>query len=119
MARVTIGFAVVFVALGVGLYFGTGRESLTALIPAFLGAVLFPLGLLARRETWRKHAMHAAVLVVLAGGAGSARGVGPAWRHLQGGTVERPVAVWGQTAMAFLCLVFVLLAIRSFVQARR
>ena len=119
MPRITIAFAAVFIVLGVGLYLATDRESVTALIPAFLGAVMLLLGLLARREAWRKHAMHAAVFVAAAGIAGSARGVGPALRHAQGETIEPPVAAWGQTAMALLCLVFVVLAVRSFVQARR
>ena len=38
---------------------------------------------------------------------------------LSGEAIERPEAAWGRTIMALLCVVFVVLAVRSFIQARR
>jgi hypothetical protein len=46
--------------------------SWTALIPAFFGLPLVILGVLALQEGWRKHAMHAAVVVGLIGFLGGA-----------------------------------------------
>ena len=40
MAKTTIIFGVLLVLLGLGSYFGTGRTSLTALIPAGFGLIL-------------------------------------------------------------------------------
>ncbi len=57
MANVTIGLGIVLLALGLGSYFGTGRTSVTALIPAFFGLPLLALGWLALKENVRKHAM--------------------------------------------------------------
>ena len=53
----TVGFLLVL--LGVVGYFGTGRASVTALIPALVGAVFLVLALVARNPDARKHAMHA------------------------------------------------------------
>ncbi len=107
------------IALGVGLYFGSGRESVTALIPAFVGAAFAICALVATTPNRRKHAMHVAALLALIGIGGSATGIPAAIRHLQGEVIERPEAAWGRSAMAILCLVFLVFAIRSFVRARR
>jgi hypothetical protein len=111
--------AVVLVALGVGLYLVSGRESVTALIPAFFGVAFGLCAALATTPTRRKHAMHAAAVLALLGVGGSARGIPDAVTLLGGGSVERPAAAWGQVAMMLLCLVFLVLAVRSFVAARR
>jgi len=47
MPRLTIVLGVVLIAIGVGFYIGTGSQSVTALIPAFLG---LPIGLWACRS---------------------------------------------------------------------
>lgn len=119
MPRITIIFALVFIVLGVGLYFATDRTSVTALIPSFLGILMLGCGLLAQKESRRKHAMHVAVLLALIGAGGSARGVGPALKHAGGETVDRPIAAWGQVGMAILCVIFIVLAVRSFIAARK
>jgi hypothetical protein len=58
--------------IGIGSYVGTGRTSVTALIPAFFGAAFLLLAYVARNEPARKHAMHAALVVALVGIAGTA-----------------------------------------------
>ena len=75
-------------------------------------------GQVARNERLRKHAMHAAVVVALLGFLGSIRGV------LQigavfAGTAARPAAGISQTIMAVLTLGYIVIAVRSFVNARR
>ena len=112
MPRAADTTGAILVALGVVSYLATGRESVTALIPAFFGLPILVLGWLATLVTWRRHAMHAAAGLALLGLFGSARGVPATITLLSGGTVE-------QTVMAVVCLVFLVLAVRSFVAARR
>ncbi len=119
MAKITIGLGVVLIALGLGSYFGTGRASVTALIPAFFGLPLLLLGLVALKERMRKNAMHIAVVFGLLGFAGTVRGLMKLPVLLTGGELERRAAVAVQAAMAIVCLVFVLLCVWSFIKARR
>ncbi len=119
MAKTTIGIGCVLIALGVGSYFGTGRASLTALIPAFFGLALVLLGVAALNDRRRKHAMHAAAVVGLLGLLGASRGFAKLPALLTGGEVEKPVAAYVQIAMSLVCLVFVVLCALSFIKARR
>ena len=52
---------------GVGFYAGTASKSVTALIPAFVGLPIAALGMLARKESVRKHAMHATAALAALG----------------------------------------------------
>ncbi|MCH8342584.1 MAG: hypothetical protein IH983_01205 [Planctomycetes bacterium] len=115
----TIGLGLVLIALGLGGYFGTGRESPTALIPAFFGLPLLLLGFLALKEHMRRHAMHVAGVIALLGFAGTVSGLMKLPVLLTGGQLDRPTAVAVQAVMAIVCFVFVLLCIRSFIKARR
>lgn len=92
-----------------------GTPSVTALIPTFFGLVLFLLGVFARKsEGLRKHLMHAAVLVALIGF------VATAGRLLSKfGELTYSAAVVSQVSMALVCLLFVILAVKSFVDVRR
>ena len=119
MRTVTALLAAILVVLGVGLYLGSGRGSVTALIPAFFGVAFGLCAALATNAHRRKHAMHAAAMLALLGAGGSARGIPDVLKLLGGESVERPAAAWGQVAMMLLCLVFLVLAVRSFVAARR
>ena len=71
MASTTILFGALLTLLGLSGYFLTGASSPTALIPAIFGFLLLALGLLARSEPMRKHAMHAAATVALVGCSGA------------------------------------------------
>jgi len=119
MPYVTMALGSLLFLIGVGFYFGTGATSVTALIPAFLGIPIEIAGFLALREGWRKHAMHAAVLLALLGFLGSARGLVQLPALLRGAELARPAAVAAQSITASLCLVFVGLAVASFIRARR
>jgi hypothetical protein len=118
LAGTTIAFGVVLIVLGVAGYVASGAVSITALIPAIFGVVLAALGALARNEGMRKHAMHGAVLVGLLGFLGSARGLLQLPALMSGGDVARPAAVIAQSVMAILMLLFVVLCVRSFINAR-
>jgi hypothetical protein len=119
MVKITIGLGLVLIALGVGGYVGTGRASVTALIPAFFGMPLLLPGLAALKPQRRKHAMHVAVVIGLLGFAGTARGLTNMPALLTGSEVARPGAVAVQAAMAIVCLLYMMLCVRSFVEARR
>jgi hypothetical protein len=56
-----VGFLLVL--LGVVGYVGTGGASITALIPAMVGALFLILALVARSPEARKHVMHASVAI--------------------------------------------------------
>jgi len=118
MPSTTIALGVVLIVLGLAGYFLTGAASVTALIPAFFGIVIALLGFVARDESRRKFAMHLAVFVALLGFLGSSRGllgIGDVFA----GTAARPAAVISQSLMALLTLGYLVMAIRSFVAARR
>jgi len=92
-----------------------GNTSLTALIPAAFGLVLAGLGFAARaNDNLRKHLMHAAVVVAFLGF------IIPAGRILsQISRVVLSLAVISQVSMALICLMFVILSVKSFIDARR
>jgi fucose 4-O-acetylase-like acetyltransferase len=121
MAKLTIVFGVVLIVLGVWGFVATGSTHPTALIPTWTGLALTVSGALARTEDARQRMlwMHVAVTVGLLGflGAGSRAIVELVKTH--GMPLAYPVAVADQAAMAAICLVFVLLCVRSFIAARR
>jgi hypothetical protein len=106
-----------FVLIGIGLvgYLATGAASLTALIPAMLGALLLILALVARSADARKHAMHAAVALALLALLGTLPRLLPA---LMAREIQRP-AVIAQAAMVVVLALYVLLGVKSFIDARR
>ena len=119
MAKITLGLGLVLIALGLGSYFGTGRASVTALIPAFFGLPLLLLGLVALKERVRTIAMIIAVVIGLLGFAGTVRGLMKLPVLLTSGQLDRPAAVAVQAAMAIVCFVLVLLSVWSFINTFR
>lgn len=118
MSSVSIGCGVLLILVGiVGYIYGlmNGNASVTALIPAFFGIVLAILGAVAgARENLRKHLMHVAVIICLLGF------ILPAGRLISRiGDLTLSAAVISQIAMALVCLVFVILCVKSFADARR
>jgi hypothetical protein len=89
------------------------------LIPAYFGAAIVLCGLVALKEQFLKHAMHVAAMIGLVGFlAGAGMGL-PKLPKLLNGQAERPAAVKLQLWMGGVCLVFVVLCVNSFIQARR
>jgi hypothetical protein len=119
MTLLAKGIGILLTLLGIAGYLLTGGESITALIPAFFGIVLFLLGYAGKNEKRRKHVMHAAALVALIGFIGSVQGFVPLLTMATGGEVARPGAAAAQSIMALLCLAFIIFAVRSFIQARK
>ena len=118
MPSTAIVSGVILILIGIiGYVFSIvdGNTSLTALIPAAFGLLLVIFGFAARaKESLRKHLMHAAVLVALLGF------IIPTARLVsQLSQLKISLAVLSQVAMALVCLLFVILAVKSFIDARR
>ncbi len=122
MAKVTLVFAVLLAALGVGGYFGTGSVHPTALIPTWFGLALGLFGFLAisPNEKRRKLFMHINVTIGLLGFLGAAGRAVYGYAHATAaGKSPDPIALGTQAAMAALTLIYVILCVRSFIAARR
>lgn len=121
MARLSLNIGILLIILGLTSYYLTDAASFTALIPSFFGAVFGLLGLLGKRsESMNKHAMHAALLLAILGLAGSFSGLWSMFSYLLGGAEPaRMAAAISQTIMAVLCLLFLILGIKSFIDARK
>lgn len=123
MTWLTLLFSVLLILLGIGGYsYGASRgsASFTALIPAFLGAAFVLLAMLAIfKSKLRKHLMHGAVLLALLGVVATASGVLKLLQWVGGETPVRPAAVIVQSMMFGLLVLYLVLAVRSFIQARR
>ena len=122
MAKLTLVFAVLLVALGLAGYLGTGSLHPTALIPAWIGLTLGLFGFLAisPNESRRKLFMHISVTVALLGFIGSAVELVRTYVHANAAGVEpNQIAVASKITLAGLLLLYVILCVRSFISARR
>jgi hypothetical protein len=126
MAKVTLLFAAMLIALGWLGYVGSGSQYPTALIPAWFGVALAVFGALAisRSEARRKLFMHINVTIGLLGFVGGTveaiRGAvkaTPASRAAEAGYVI--TAQMSKELLACFMLIYMLLCVRSFILARR
>lgn len=116
MPQITLVLGIALVLLGVAFYIATGMVSVTALIPAIFGIVFAICGLLVMaKPTWRKHVMHLAVLVALLG----AVAVGMRLVGLVTGEATFNAAAAEQLIMLVLCVAYIVLGVKSFIDARR
>lgn len=117
MARYSIVFGVLMVLLGVAGWVAAGATAAakTALIiPSAFGGVLILCGLIgAKFPGANKHVMHVAALVALLGTVG---GLMMAIKGLLG--EPHWLKIITQGSLGVLCLVFLVLCVRSFIQAR-
>jgi thiol:disulfide interchange protein len=122
MAKLTIVFGVLLILVGAGAFFVEDHHPHT-LIPAAFGLLLVVFGALANTPDSKRRAlyMHIAVTVGLLGFLGTLPGIVATIRRALGQIVASPVpgAAIVQTIMGGICLVFVLLCVRSFIAARR
>lgn len=114
MGKITIGFGVALIALGVLGYVAGGASSITGLIPAVFGVILSGLGFWAMRGS-AKTAMHIASVVALIGVLAPLSRLVPS---LASGS-ELSLAFWSNALMFALCGALLALYVRSFVLARR
>jgi len=122
MAKVTLVFAVLLMALGLAGYLGTGSLHPTALIPAWVGLALGIFGFLAisPSESRRKLFMHINVTIALLGFLGGAAEAIRGYVHAAAAGLEQDrIALASKLTMAGLLLIYVILCVRSFMAARR
>jgi len=111
MPKTAVIVGILLTVQGVGFYVGTAFASVTALIPAFVGLPILIVGLVALKESARKHAMHAAAGLALLGflaAAGRLISAGPS-------TSAAGISV---LILAAITGVFLALCIKSFADAR-
>jgi hypothetical protein len=123
MAKVTIGFGALLIILSAVAYTMLGQHShgIHSLIPGVFGLLLVVFGALAETPVAKKRMlfMHIAVTVGLLGFLGTIPGIIGVIQMAAGHDVARPDAARVQAIMGTLCLIYVLLCVRSFIQARK
>lgn len=120
MPKLSITIGILLILLGILSYVLTGAASATALIPSFFGIVFVGLGLWGQnKESMRKHAMHAALLLAILGVGGSFGGLLEMIKMIGGATPQRPEASIAQGIMALICIFFIIAGVRSFIEARK
>lgn len=122
MAKVSLVFAVLLAILGLGFYIGTGSQHPTALIPLWFGLALGVFGFLAisPNEGRRKLFMHINVTIGLLGFLGAAiQAIREYGNARSAGETPNFIAISAQSIMALLLLIYVLMCVRSFIEARR
>lgn len=108
----------VLVVVGVVAYVASGAVSPTALIPSGLGVLLLVAAAVARKPEWRRHAMHAAMLVAVVGIVATFMNT-LRLGEVFAGTAERPWAVVASALTFVTLLIYLGFGIASFVRARR
>lgn len=125
MAKLTLFFGLALVVLGVVFFVSTGSAHPTALIPVWFGIALAICGLLAKTENPSRRMlwMHIAVTIGL---IGFLFPLGRAMMTVSGShstgialSTVAITAVHEELWMGGICLLFVALCIRSFINARR
>ncbi len=117
MPKLAIVFGILIALISPVSMVVSGHFAVTAMIPAFFGIVLILCGVIAMKPNLRMHAMHGAALVGLVGTLGGLGMSVP--KLLKSEALARPVAVYSQLAMGIIASVFVVLTVKSFIDARR
>jgi len=118
MAKVTLVFAGLLVALGLTGYLGTGSQHPTALIPLWIGLLLGIFGILAisPSESRRKVFMHINVTI---GTLGLVATIVEIIRTLLSSKPVDQAAMASKVSLGVLLLAYVAVCVRSFIAARR
>jgi len=122
MAKVTIVFAVILIALGLVGFIGTGSEHYTALIPTWIGLVLGIFGALSLSPDpkRRKLFMHINVTVAMMGFLGTlSEIIRGTIKASATGIAPKAAAIGSKYALATILIIYVVLCVRSFIAARR
>jgi hypothetical protein len=121
MAKLTIGFGVLLVLLGVFGFVATGSAHPTALIPSAIGLFFVLFGVMANTDDSKKRMlwMHISVTVALLTFIGTIPADIDTIRLAHGAYFAHPAAVEEKGALSLLSLIYVLFCVRSFIAARR
>ncbi len=114
-----MAIGLILVAVGVVFFLTAdvpeGKSRVTALIPAFVGLPVAILGCVGCcKPAANKHAAHVAVVLTLLGTLG---GLGMGFKNM--GAEGKETAVLAQLIMGGVCLVHVILSIKSFIAAKK
>lgn len=118
MTIITISFGALLILVGLLGFFLTGAAHPTALIPCALGLLLIIAALIGRNPKLHMHAMHGAVLIGLLGFAATAKALIHLPLVMTGHAGTKEAVILSKSATAFLCGLFVLRCIQSFIDAR-
>ncbi len=119
MIQTTKTLGIILVLIGLIGYFATGMASLTALIPAVYGVVFYVLGVVGENEARRMIAMHLAQLLALLAIIGTFTGILDVISWMGGNHEVNIVAATVRALMALLSIGYLVLGIKSFIDARR
>lgn len=119
MTQTTKTLGILLVVIGIIGYFATGMASLTALIPVVFGAVFYLLGAIGEKEGRRKIAMHLAQLLALLAIIGTFTGILDVFSWMGGNQEVNIMAAGVRALMALLCIGYLVLGVKSFIDARR
>jgi hypothetical protein len=121
MAKLTIGFGILLVLLGIIGFVETGSAHPTALIPAAIGLLFVLFGTMANTENPKKRMlwMHISVTVALLVFLFMIPAAIGTVRLARGVSFPHPAAVVEKGALALFSLIYVLFCVRSFISARR
>ncbi len=121
MAKVTLFVGALLILVGIVTFLVTGGIHPTSLIPCWFGLALAICGSLANSGEARKRMlfMHIAVTIGLLGFLFPGFMAIKDLVQAHGAPLAHPAAVEEQGIMAVICLIFVLLSVRSFIAARR
>lgn len=114
MHRWTILFGLLLVAIGLGGYYFADAKQPMALIPAVLGIAMFVCGVVAAQGAMRRLATHVAALIGMIGFVGPMVTI---FNDITNTANTAEVLAKGLTSA--LCLMFVLMCVNSFLEARR
>ncbi len=122
MARISVFFGALLFILGIVAYVGTGSVHPTALIPIYFGLPLVVFGYLAKSpiESRRKLFMHINVTIGLLGFLGAVGSAIHAYGHARSLGIDPDMkAIGAQLIMAALLFIYVMMCVRSFIDARQ
>lgn len=114
MVKLSFATGTILIVVGLLGFFFSGMASWTALIPAIVGALFLVGAFIGKKPEKRKLGMHISAGVALLGFLGASH---PLVKVLQGG--EFGAAQVSAALMGVLCLVFLIFAIKSFIDARK
>ena len=115
-AKIGIFTGIILIAISLLGKFISGTESMTVFIPAFVGGPILLSSLLALNPKMLKLGMHISALFGLLGFLAAAM---PVTKQLVKGEFVWKLSTYLMVSMIFVCGVFVVLCIKSFIDARK
>ncbi len=109
------------IVLGIAFYFISETGSITILIPAFLGAIIYTLVLLSEKfPNQHRHFAHVNLFVLAAGCGATYKSLFAIGNYLvKGEALTRPLASIEQFTTFVLCLAAIIAGMKSFMDARK